>query len=370
MSFLGCWLFAAPQVIQCCMAHITDRIWQIFTHDIAIDLGTANTLVALRGVGVIIEEPSVVAINQTNQQILAVGAEAKLMAGKTPASVTTVRPLRDGVISEFDATEAMIRYFIQLAYSQFGKAYHLSKPRVVIGVPSLITEVEVRAVIDAAKLAGARKVYVVEEPLAAAIGVGLPVEEATGSMIIDVGGGTTDISLISMGGMVVDNTIRIAGDEMDQALVEYLRYKYNLAIGERTAEEIKIIIGSAQKLSKEKEHRVSGRDLLTGLPKTITFTSVEVREALSKVIEQIADAAKQVLEKAPAEMLSDLVQNGAVLAGGGAQMPGLDRYLATKLKIDVHIAKQPTYAVVNGVSVLLDRIDLLEKVQIKDSAYI
>lgn len=352
------------------MAHITDRVWQVFTHDIAIDLGTANTLVALRGVGVIIEEPSVVAINQTNQQILAVGAEAKQMAGKTPASVTTVRPLRDGVISEFDATEAMIRYFIQQAYSQYAKAYQLSKPRVVIGVPSLITEVEVRAVIDAAKLAGARKVYIVEEPIAAAIGAGMPIEEAQGSLIIDVGGGTTDISLISMGGMVIDNTIKIAGDEMDQALVDYVKYKYNLAIGERTGEEIKIAIGSAKKLSKEKEFRVSGRDLLTGLPKTISISSVEVREALLRIVDQIAAAAKQVLEKAPAEMLSDLVKNGAVLAGGGAQMPGLDKYLGEKLKISIHIAEQPTHAVVSGVSVLLDRIDLLEKVQIKDSAYI
>jgi rod shape-determining protein MreB len=343
---------------------------QAITHDIAIDLGTATTLVALRGVGVVIEEPSVVAVNKSNSQILAVGGEAKKMIGRTPANVVAVRPLRDGVISDFDTTEALIRYFIQKVYQRFGKFYKLNRPRIVIGVPSLITEVEANAVIDAAKMAGARKVYVIEEPLAAAIGADLPIEEPIGSMIIDIGGGTTDIAVVSLGGMVVDNTIKIAGDEMDLAIVEYARYKYNLFLGEKNAEELKLKIGSAYPMKEELTAEVSGRDLVTGLPKTITISSIEVREALEKVVDKIHLAILAALEKTPPELLADLVERGIVLVGGGALLRGLDRYLSERLKTPVKIGPEPTRAVVNGAYKLLDQIALLEKVQVKDSVII
>lgn len=352
------------------MSHLVDRVSQVFTHDVAIDLGTANTQVALRGVGIVMEEPSVVAINQRTQQVLAVGTEAKQMAGRTPGNVVAVRPLRDGVISDFDTTEAMIRYFIQELFQRYAKPYQLNKPRIVIGVPSLITEVESRAVVDAAKSAGARKVYLVEEPIAAAIGIGMPIEEAKASMVIDIGGGTTDIALISMGGMVIDNTIKIAGDEMDEIIMEYVRHKYNLLISENIAEQIKIEIGSAYKLTKEKETSIGGRDLLTGLPKSITISSIEIREALNRITQQIAEAAQQALEKAPPEMLNDLLQSGIYLVGGGAKLLNLDKFLTEKLKLKVQMAEEPTRAVVNGCFKLLDRISLLEKIQVKDTAFI
>lgn len=257
-----------------------DRLWQTVTHDIAIDLGTANTLVAVRGVGIVIDEPSVVAVNNRTNQVLAVGLEAKRMIGRTPANVVAVRPLRDGVISDFDTTEAMIRYFIQKVFKEYSSGLKLNRPRIVVGVPSLITEVEAKAVIDAAKSAGARKIYIIEEPVAASIGAELPIEESIGNMIIDIGGGTTDIAIISLGGMVVDNTIKIAGDEMDESILQYAKHKYNLLIGEKTAENLKINIGSAMPMKPELSEEISGRDLLTGLPKTVKVTSVEIREAL------------------------------------------------------------------------------------------
>lgn len=352
------------------MTSLFDKLAQVFAQDIAIDLGTATTLVALSGTGIVIEEPSIVAINQRNQQILSVGKQAKLMAGRTPAYVTVVSPLRDGVISDFDATESMIRYFLQEVYDSHGKTYQLNRPRVVIGVPSLITEVETRAVIDAAKLAGAREVFIVEEPMAAAIGVGIQVDSAKGCMVVDIGGGTTDIAVISLGGLVIDNTIKIAGNEMDEAIVEYVRHKYNLQISDKLAETIKIDIGSAHKLSKELTTTVGGRDLLTGLPKSISLSSIEVREALLKVCEQIAESVKSALEKTSPESLNDIMHTGILLVGGGAELRGLDKYLSDKTKVPVHVVDYPHKAVVNGIIKLLDQIELLRRVQIQESAFI
>ncbi len=347
-----------------------DNLLSLVTHDIAIDLGTANTLVAVRGEGVIIDEPSVVSINQRSGQILAVGAEAKRMIGRTPASVTAICPLRDGVISDFDSAEALIRYFINKVCSDHNRLIMIHRPRVVIGVPSLITEVEARAVIDAAKSAGARKVYIIEEPLAAAIGVGLPIEDSIGSMIIDIGGGTTDIAIISLGGLVVDKTIKIAGDELDEAIVEYAKHKYNILIGEKMAEQIKIRIGSVYPQKKELKYKLSGRDLITGLPKTIEISSIEVREALEKVVGQISDAAREAIESAPPQILADLVDRGVMIVGGGAELRGLDKFLSGKLKIKVIIGNDPRRAVVNGAYKLLDEIKLLERVQVKDTSFL
>ena len=346
-----------------------NEFWQLLTHDIAIDLGTATTLVAVRGIGVVINEPSVVAVNTKNKQVLAVGTEAKQMIGRTPASVIAVRPLRDGVISDFDTAEAMIRYFIQRVYKSYGGSFKINKPRVVIGIPSLITEVEARAVMDAARSAGARKVYVIEEPVAAAIGVGLPIEDAVGSMVIDIGGGTTDIAVISMGGLVVDNTIKIAGDEMDEAIVEYAKHKYNVLIGEKMAEDLKIKIGSTYIMKEELHSEISGRDMITGLPKTITISSIEVREALEKVVEKIYEAAREAIERTPPEILSDLIERGIIVVGGGALLRGIDKYLSERLKTPVRIGEDPTRAVVNGAYKLLDQLELLEKIQVKDSAF-
>lgn len=347
-----------------------NRLWQLVTHDIAIDLGTANIVVAVGGHGVVLDEPSVVAINQRTKQVLAVGNEAKQMIGRTPGNVLAVRPLRDGVISDFDTAEALIRYAMQRVFRKYGSLYKVNKPRVVIGVPSLITEVEARAVIDAAKLAGARKVYLVEEPIAAAIGTGLPIADAMGSMVIDIGGGTTDIAVISMGGMVVDNTIKLAGDEMDEAIVEYIKHKYSLLIGEKMAETLKMNIGSAYPQKDEQRSEMSGRDLVTGLPKSVTISGIEVREALEPNIEKITEAAKEAIERTPPEILTDLLRNGVVLVGGGAMLRGLDKYLSEKLKLSVRVSDHPSRAVVMGAYKLLDSIDLLELVQVKESRFI
>lgn len=346
-----------------------DSLWQTFTHDIAIDLGTANTLVAVRGFGLVINEPSVVAINTKTGQIIAVGLEAKQMIGRAPNNVSVIRPLKDGVITDFNTAQAIIRYFVQKVFVKYGKVFKINKPRVVIGVPSLITDVEVRAVIDAAKSAGARKVYIVEEPIAAAIGSNILIEDATGAMIIDIGGGTTDIVVLSMGGKVVDNTIKIAGDEMDQAVVEYLKHKYNLLVGEKMAEDLKIKLGSAIVVKKEDNIEISGRDILNGLPKTVSVSSLEVREALEDTLSKIADAAREALEKTPPEILSDLVRTGIIITGGGSQIKGLDQFLTMKLKLPVNLGNKPAEAVVNGIYKLLDNIDLLDKVQVRDNLF-
>ncbi len=347
-----------------------DSIWGVFTYDVGIDLGTANTMVTVKGKGPIIKEPSVVALNNKTKQVLAVGAEARNMIGRTPANIVAVKPLSDGVISDFDTTEAMIRYFIKRVHEDDRRSVKIPRPRVVIGVPTLTTEVESRAVIDAALSAGARKAYVIEEPMAAAIGAELGIDDASGNMIVDIGGGTTDIAIISLGGIVVDKTIRVAGTEMDEEIVNFARHKYNLLIGERTAEDIKIEIGSAMPLKKEKEIKMRGRDLVSGLPKTIMVSSVEIREVLMRPLNMILESIHDAIESTPPELLSDLLEKGIILAGGGTLLRGLDDFFSQKLKTPVKRAEDPISCVARGAGKVLEDIELLEKVQVVGDDFI
>lgn len=342
---------------------ILDPLWELVTYDLGIDLGTANTMVYMRNHGIVVSEPSVVAIEKKSKIVLAVGKEARQMIGRTPANIVAVRPLRDGVISDFDTTQAMIHHFIHKAHTYYKKGFKIPRPRVIVGVPSSVTEVERQAVIDAVKTAGARQVFIVEEAMAAAIGAGLPVEEASGSMIIDVGGGTTDIAVFSLGDIVVDKTMKIAGDEMDEDIINYVRSKYNMLIGERSAEDIKIMMGSAVPLKKEKKQGVQGRDLLTGLPKTVELSSIEVREAIMNTISLITEAVKDAIEDTPPELLKDLLTSGVYLAGGGALIRGLDIFWTEELNIPVKIVEDPLSAAARGTSLMLDHIELLDRVQ-------
>lgn len=336
----------------------------LLSNDLAIDLGTATTLVFVKGRGIVLCEPSVVAIQRGATKVLAVGEEAKRMIGRTPGNIAAIRPLKDGVIADFEITEAMLRYFIKKVQSR-----KINKPLVVVAIPSGITEVEKRAVRDSALRAGAREVYLVEEPKAAAIGVGLPVHEPGGNMIIDIGGGTTEMAVISLDGVVVSKSIRIAGDEMDQAIIEHLRKAYNLMIGERTAEEIKIRLGSAYPLDEELTMEVRGRDLVTGLPKTVTVTSEEIREALSEPIRIIVESARNTLEKTPPELSADLIDRGIVLAGGGSLLRGLDKLVAEETGLPVHVAENPMTAVALGVGKGLENIRYLRtKIALSSSA--
>ncbi len=322
----------------------------LFSNDMGIDLGTATTLVYVKGEGVVLCEPSVVAIEKETNRVVAVGDEAKKMLGRTPGNIVAIRPMKDGVISDFEITEAMLKYFIKKVH----KRQVLVRPAMVIAIPSGITEVEKRAVKDSAERASARSVELIEEPKAAAVGVGLPVEEAAGNMIIDIGGGTTEFAVISLGGLVYSKSIRIAGDEMDQAIMEYLKKTYNLMIGERTAEEIKIRIGSAYPLEEELTMDVRGRDLIAGLPKTITISSEEIREALQEPIQAIVDASKITLENTPPELAADLIDRGIVMAGGGSLLRGLDKRIAEETGLPVHIADDPLTAVVLGTGQVLN----------------
>ncbi len=322
----------------------------LFSNDIGIDLGTANTLVFVKGEGVVLCEPSVVAIEKDTNRVIAVGEEAKRMLGRTPGNIVAIRPMKDGVISDFEITEAMLKYFIRKVH----RRKVLVRPAMVIAIPSGITAVEKRAVRDSAERAGARSVVLIEEPKAAAIGVGLPVEEPAGNMIIDIGGGTTEFAVISLGGLVYSKSIRIAGDEMDEAIVEYMRKTYNLMIGERTSEEIKIRIGSAFPLDEELTMDVRGRDLISGLPKTVSVTSVEIREALHDPVQAIVDASKSTLEQTPPELAADLIDRGIVMAGGGSLLRGLDKRIAEETGLPVHIAEDPLTAVVLGTGHVLN----------------
>jgi len=335
-----------------------------FSSDIGIDLGTANTLVYVKDHGIVLREPSVVAVQAGTNKVLAVGDEAKRMLGRTPSNIVAVRPLKDGVIADFEITEAMLRHFIEKVHG--GRRFMKPKPRVVIAVPSGITEVEKRAVKDSADHAGARETYLVEEPMAAAIGVGLPVQDAAGNMIIDIGGGTTEVALISLAGIVFSRSVRVAGDELDEAIVQYMKRAYNLMIGERTAEEIKIKIGSAYPLNEETTMEVKGRDLVAGLPKTLTITSQEVREALLEPISTIIDSVRITLERCPPELSADLVDRGLVLAGGGALLRGLDRLLMEETGLPVHVADDPLSAVAEGTGKMLNEIEFLRKVAAND----
>ncbi len=336
--------------IQKLFKDLSDQLFGLFSKDMGIDLGTATTLVYVKGEGVVMCEPSVVAIEKDTNRVVAVGEEAKKMLGRTPGSIVAIRPMKDGVISDFQITEAMLKYFIQKV--QPSKFFF--RPNIVIAIPSGITEVEKRAVIDSAEHAGARNVILIEEPKAAAIGVGLPVHEPAGNMIIDIGGGTTELAVISLGGLVYAKSIRIAGDEMDMAIIEYLRKTYNLMIGERTSEEIKIRIGSAYPLEEELNMDVRGRDLIAGLPKTINITSVEIREALADTVQSIVDASKSTLENTPPELAADLIDRGIVMAGGGSLLRGLDKRIAEETGLPVHVADDPLTAVVNGTGATLN----------------
>ena len=329
-----------------------DMFFGSYAGDLAIDLGTANTLVSVRGKGIVIREPSVVAIDKNDERILAVGIEAKRMLGRTPGNIVAVRPLKDGVNADFDVTEAMLRYFIDKASE---KRYPWTpRPRVVVCVPSGVTSVEKRAVFEATIQAGARQAYLIEEPMAAAIGADLPVEEPTGSMVIDIGGGTTEVAVIAMGGIVVSQSIRIAGDEFDQAILTHVRDAYNLAIGERTAEDIKIKVGSAVPLKDELDVEVNGRDVITGLPKTVRIESEEIRRALNKPLDEMAKAVKDALDATPPDLASDLMYYGILLTGGGALLRGLDVRLRDETGVSVNVSPTALDNVVNGCARVLE----------------
>jgi len=329
-----------------------------FSNDIGIDLGTATTLVYLRGEGIVLCEPSVVAIYKNTNEVLAVGEEAKKMLGKTPGSIIAIRPMKDGVIADFDVTEAMLRYFIKKALPR----KFFSMPRIVIAIPSGITEVEKRAVRDSAIRAGARKVILIEQSIAAAIGIGLPIAEPQGNMVIDIGGGTTEIAVISLGGAVYSRSIRVGGDEMDTAIIEHMKKTYNLMIGERTAEEIKIKIGSAWPLEEELTIEVRGRDLITGLPKFIRVNSEEIREALQVPLKEILEATKVTLERTPPELAADLIERGIVLAGGGSLLKGLDKLISEQTGLACFLAEDPLTAVALGTGKILEDPKILRKI--------
>ncbi|MCL1919822.1 MAG: rod shape-determining protein [Kiritimatiellaeota bacterium] len=333
-----------------------DKFLSVFSSDIGIDLGTANTLVYVKDRGIVIREPSVVAIQEGTKRILAVGEEAKRMLGRTPGNIVAIRPMKSGVIADFDITEAMIRYFIRKVHVS-----KLMKPRVIVAVPSDITEVEKRAVQESARHAGAREVFLIEEPMAAAIGVGLPVSEPAGNMIVDIGGGTCEVALISLAGIVYSRSVRVGGDAMDECIVQYMRRVYNLMIGERTAEEIKITIGSAYPLGEECTLEVKGRDLVAGLPKTLTVTSEEIRDALQEPVSAIVDSVRITLEKCPPELSADLVDRGLVLAGGGAMLRGLDKLIASQTGLPVTLADDPLSAVAEGAGVVLNELNFIAK---------
>jgi rod shape-determining protein MreB len=336
-------------------------LFNLVSSDIGIDLGTANTLVFVRGQGIVLNEPSIVAIEVNSKKVLAVGSEAKEMVGRTPGEIMSIRPLKDGVIADFEVTEKLLSNFIRRVV----KHRYLMKPRVVISVPSGITEVEKRAVRDSAENAGAREVFLIQEPMAAAIGVGLPVHLPSGIMVIDIGGGTSEIAVIALNGIVNNISIRIGGDEMDEAIMLYLKKNYNLLIGERTAEEIKIKIGSAFPLDEEESMEIKGRDLVAGIPKTMKLSSVQVREALSEPVDAIIQAVRQALEETPPELAADILDKGIVVTGGGALLKGMDRRLREETNLAINIAEDPLTCVVRGTGKVLENMTHFSKVLIK-----
>ncbi|MEA3489185.1 MAG: rod shape-determining protein [Candidatus Omnitrophota bacterium] len=337
-----------------------DTLIGLFSSDMGIDLGTASTLVYLKNEGIVLCEPSVVAIEAGTSNVLAVGEEAKRMLGRTPGNIIAIRPMRDGVIADFEITEAMLRYFIKKVHN----SRRLVRPRIVVAIPSGITEVEKRAVKDSALHAGAREVYMLEEPVAASIGVGLPIQEPSGNMVIDIGGGTTEMAVISLAGVVFSKSIRIGGDEMDEAIINYLKRTYNLMVGERTAEEIKIRIGSGYPIEEELTMDVRGRDLVAGLPKMVTINSEEVREALSEPIAQIVEAVRITLERTPPELSADLMEKGLILAGGGSLLRGMDKLIAEETGLPVHLADDPLTAVALGTGKVLNELRYLKRLTV------
>jgi rod shape-determining protein MreB len=339
---------------------LLDWVYGLFSNDLAIDLGTANTLTFVRGKGIVSNEPSVVAVQRSgngSKKVLAVGKEAKEMLGRTPGNIVAVRPMKDGVIADFEVTEAMLRYFITRVHNR----RTLVKPRIIIGVPSGITEVEKRAVRDSALAAGAREVYLIEEPMAAAIGAGLPVTEPSGNMIVDIGGGTTEVAVISLGGIVTSTSIRIGGDELDEAIINYVKREYKLMIGQQTAEEVKLEIGSAFPLAEEVQAEIRGRDLVSGLPKTVVLTSEEVRMALEEPLQAIIDAVKETLDRTPPELASDIMDRGIMLAGGGALLQGLDDRLRDETQMPAHLAESPLTCVAVGSGRSLEEFEAIHR---------
>ena len=337
-----------------------NRLFKIFSRDIGIDLGTANTLVYVRGRGIIINEPSIVAINKKTNQVLSVGSEAKNMVGRTPGHIMAVRPLIEGVISDFEVTEQMLRYFFNKVHKDTNN--FLIRPRVVIGIPSGVTEVERRAVEDAVRNAGAREVYLVEEPMAAAIGSGMPISEAVGNMIIDIGGGTTDIAVISLGGIVVSRNLRVAGEKMDEDIIQYARDEFQLLLGKKSAEEIKIIIGAAAPLEESLTATIKGRDLVSGLPKEVTISDAEIAEAIAPSVNSIISEIRSVVEETPPELVADLMTRGIYLAGGGSLLRGLQEMVKKATGITTRLAEDPLTAVVRGCGIILENVESLKEI--------
>jgi rod shape-determining protein MreB len=346
------------------MKKLLNRFYQMFSNDIGIDLGTANTLVYVHGHGIVVNEPSIVAVNHKTSRIVAVGNEAKNMLGRAPSHIEVVRPLVDGVISDFEVTEEMLSYLIKRAESVSKKFF---RPRVVVGVPSGITNVEHRAVYDATRNAGAREVYVIEEPMATAIGIRLPVMEPIGSMVIDIGGGTTDIAVISLGGIVQSRNLKAAGDRLNNDITAYLRREFKILVGEKTAEDVKINVGSALPLDEALEMQIKGRDLITGLPREIIITDADIREAMTPAIDLLISGVKEVLETTPPEVLSDVMQRGVFVGGGGALIRGLDELLHQEFKLPVYIADDPLSSVARGAGIVLEDLEYYSPVLIKDS---
>lgn len=340
-----------------------NKFYNFFSNDMGIDLGTANTLVYVDGHGIVANEPSVVALNKKTGQIVAVGNEAKKMVGRTPGHIVAIRPLIEGVISDFEVTEEMISYFIKKVHKETSKI--LARPRVVIGVPSGITNVETRAVRDAARGAGAREIYIIEEPMAAAIGIRMPIHEPVGNMIIDIGGGTTDIAVISLGGVVISKNLRIAGDKLNEDIINYTRDEFKLLLGEKTAEDVKIAIGSVSKTGLGLESTIRGRDIITGLPREVVVTDLDIREAISKSIDALIDSTKEVIEQTPPELVADIMHRGIALVGGGSFLRGLPELLSAETKIPVYIADDPLTAVVRGTGIVLEDIDKLHDVLVQ-----
>lgn len=331
----------------------------VFGRDMGIDLGTANTLVHVKGQGIVLTEPSVVAIERDSGRVLAVGEEAKQMIGRTPGNIIAIRPMKDGVIADFDVTQAMLKYFISKA---LGQKTPFIRPRVIVSIPTGCTTVEERAVREAALAGGAKEAYLIEEPMAAAIGAGMPVHEPTGNMVVDIGGGTTEVAVISLGGIVTAKSVRIAGDNMDDAIIQHLRKNYNLLIGERTAEDIKISIGSALWEGAEEKYEVRGRDLVTGLPKTISVSSAEIQQALKETVQQIVDGIKVCLEKTPPELAADIMDRGIIMAGGGSLLRGLDKLISQETNMPVYVCENPLLAVGLGTGKVLENIEILKRV--------
>ena len=350
------------------MIPIIDSILGHFSQDLGVDLGTVNTLIHVKGKGIVIREPSIVAQHKKTQKIVAIGTEAKKMVGRTPPSIVIIRPLKDGVISDYDTTLAMLSFFVKKIHRTPGKKLTIPRPRIVIGVPSQVTEVERRALLDVVTDSGARESYLVEEPMVAAIGAGLPVDEPVGSMICDIGGGTCEIAVISLGGVVVGRSIKMAGDAMDVDIINYVRARHSLALGEKTAEEVKVLLGSAYPMDVEKEMLVRGRDLEKGVPKSIKLSSIQIREALSATITKIVASIKDTIEDAPPELAGDIAERGIVLCGGGALIYGLPKLISAETKMPVSVAKEPLSCVAGGCGLLLENYELLNKVKIAQSA--